>query len=201
MYIFRYSSHKVAVETIKIKTDTDTDMIPDNLDIVEWARKEVQRSPWYKSAYYSGGYPPETEWVCSDVIWHSLKNAWYDLKKMIDLDIKKHSQDYPRVGWKPDPNIDFRRVENLQVYFEKYSKNLTIEIHSWDIKNLKEWQPGDIVIFWAPHWHIAIISDKRNTDGVPYMIHNSAPTPREDDWLILWNEKLSPIVGHYRLNY
>jgi len=33
------------------------------------------------------------------------------------------------------------------------------------------------------------------------MIHNSAPTPREDDWLLYWNEDISKIIGHYRWKY
>jgi uncharacterized protein len=42
--------------------------------------------------------------------------------------------------------------------------------------NLSEWQPGDIVIFDelpSNHlWHIGIISDIRDKDGVPYMLDN-----------------------------
>jgi len=51
------------------------------------------------------------------------------------------------------------------------------------------------VTFSNPYEHIAIVSDKRRPDGVPYIIHNSGPTPRESDDLLDWP---SPITGHYR---
>jgi len=141
-----------------------------------------------------------------------LQNAGYDLKSMIDKDIKNHIWSYKRVAWKPDPNIDFRRVPNLQTFLERNTISLTTKVIPWDIENLKQWQAGDIVIFWN-YWnnkvagqkkrldHTAIISDKRNNNWVPYIIHNSAPTPREDDWLVYWNDNYSRIIGHYRLKY
>ena len=203
---------KVIVPEIKVIADKDKDWIPDNLDIVEWARWEVENKTTYKSWYYSGGYPPKNQWVCTDVIWRALKNAGYDLKSMIDKDIKNNLWAYKRVAWKPDPNIDFRRVPNLQTYLERHAIKLTTKIIPWDIENLKQWQPWDIVIFWN-HWtnivktqskaldHTAIISDKRNRKWVPYIIHNSAPVPKEQDWLVYWNENISKIIWHYRLKY
>ena len=203
---------KVIVPEIKVTADKDNDWIPDNLDIAQGARKEVVNKTTYKSWYYSGGYPPKNEGVCTDVVWRALKNAGYDLKSMIDKDIKNNLWVYKRVAWKPDPNIDFRRVPNLQTYLERHAKKLTTKIIPWDVGNLKQWQAGDIVIFWN-HWtnrvktqsktldHTAIISDKRNRKWVPYIIHNSAPVPKEQDWLIYWNENVSKIIWHYRLKY
>ena len=109
-------------EDIKSNTDFDNDGIDDYTDILEGAKIEAENKPEYKDGYYQGGYPPDTEGVCSDVIWRSLKNAGYSLKDMIDKDIKENLNNYPRVDGKPDPNIDFRRVKNLKVYFEKFKK-------------------------------------------------------------------------------
>ena len=36
--------------------------------------------------------------------------------------------------------------------------------------NLYQWQAGDIVTYDYPHEHIAIVSDKRGKDGVPYIL-------------------------------
>lgn len=110
---------------------------------------------------------------------------------MIDEDIKNNTNEYPATNGKPDPNIDFRRVRNLKVYFKKICYTLTN-----DIKEIKEWQPGDIVIFGNSH--IGIISDKRNKEGIPYLIHNAAQPLREEDTLELWNNN-TPITAHYRL--
>ena len=37
---------------------------------------------------------------------------------------------------------------------------------------MEQWQGGDIVIFEK---HIGIVSDRRNWDGVPYVIHHNDP--------------------------
>lgn len=53
----------------------------------------------------------------------------------------------------------------------------------------------DIVTFDYPYEHIAIISDKRRADGVPYLLHNAGPTASETDKLLSWP---SSITGHFR---
>lgn len=164
-----YYAEDFGIEVILSKNDMDNDGIDDYTDILQGARKEAESKPKYKSAYYSGGYPPDSEGVCTDVIWRAFKNAGYNLKDMVDEDIKNNVEKYPRVSGKPDPNIDFRRVPNLKVYFERNAITLTT-----DLSKIEEWQPGDIVVFGTSH--IGIISDKRNKKGIPYLIHNSRTT-------------------------
>ena len=95
---------------------------------------------------------------------------------------------------KPDPNIDFRRVANLTVYLKRNHQSLTI-----DLSKIEEWQPGDIVVFSNDREnHIAIVSDKRNEKGIPYIIHNAGQPNREEDGLEFYNEYAWPIVAHYR---
>ncbi len=161
-----YYAEDFGIEIIISNKDYDNDGIDDYTDILLGAKKEAENKPIYKSAYYAGGYPPDSEGVCTDVVWRAMKNAGYSLKDMVDEDIKNHVDKYPRVAGKPDPNIDFRRVPNLKVYFERNAINLTT-----DLSKIEEWQPGDIVIFGTSH--IGIISDKRNKKGIPYLIHNS----------------------------
>ncbi|HHW43791.1 DUF1287 domain-containing protein [Desulfofundulus thermobenzoicus] len=183
------------IEKLVVNHDRDKDGVPDLDDIVAGARKEVQANVSYRSAYYQGGYPPEDEGVCTDLIWRALKNAGYDLKAMMDEDIKKHVRDYPRVNGRPDPNIDFRRVQNQVVFFQKYAENLTTQIKPGDPENLRQWQGGDIVAFGWPFEHIGIVSDRRRPDGVPLLIHNAGPYPREEDRLLTWPSK---ITHHFR---
>ena len=180
---------------IKSNTDFDNDGLDDYSDIVEGAKIEAENKPEYKDGYYQGGYPPDTEGVCSDVIWRAFKNAGYSLKDMVDKDIKENLDKYPRVAGKPDPNIDFRRVKNLKVYFERNHISLTI-----DLSKVEEWMPGDIVVFQTSNQdHIGIISNKRNENGLPYIIHNAGQPNREEDGLEFYNEYAWPITGHYRL--
>lgn len=186
-----YYANDFDIETVISKTDFDNDGIDDYTDILQGAKIEVENKPTYKSAYYSGGYPPDNEGVCTDVIWRALKNAGYLLKDMVDEDIKNNVDKYPRVDGKPDSNIDFRRVPNLKVYFERNQINLTT-----DLSKIEEWQPGDIVVFGSSH--IGIISDKRNKKGIPYLLHNGGQPLREEDILEVYN-KYEPIIGHYRM--
>lgn len=184
-------TNNLNIERIYSDIDFDNDGIDDYSDILEGAKIEAKNKPTYRSAYYAGGYPPDDEGVCTDVIWRAFKNAGYLLKDMVDEDIKNNVDKYPRVQGKPDPNIDFRRVLNLKVYFERNQLVLTN-----DLSKIEEWQPGDIVAF--SDMHVGIISDKRNKRGVPYLIHNANQFYREEDTLELWN-LYKPITGHYRL--
>lgn len=186
-----YYAKDFDIETVISKIDYDNDGIDDYTDILQGAKIETENKPTYKSAYYSGGYPPDNEGVCTDVIWRALKNAGYLLKDMVDEDIKNNVDKYPRVDGKPDSNIDFRRVPNLKVYFERNQINLTT-----DLSKIEEWQPGDIVVFGSSH--IGIISDKRNKKGIPYLLHNGGQPLREEDILEVYN-KYKPITGHYRM--
>lgn len=186
-----YYADDFDIETLKSQTDYDNDGIDDYTDILQGAKIEAKNKPKYKSAYYAGGYPPENEGVCTDVIWRALKNAGYLLKDMVDEDIRNNIKEYPRVAGKQDCNIDFRRVQNLKVYFERNQIVLTT-----DLTKIEEWQPGDIVVFGMSH--IGIISDKRNKKGVPYLLHNGGQPVREEDILELYNE-YEPISGHYRI--
>lgn len=88
----------IEIPQLVIATDKDGDGINDLDDILQGARKDAVNRPAYRSAYYAGGYPPDDEGVCSDVVWRAFKNAGYDLKAMIDVDIRRHIDDYPRVG-------------------------------------------------------------------------------------------------------
>ncbi len=170
--------------------DFDNDGIDDYTDIMLGARKDAENHPIYKSAYYAGGYPPDNEGVCTDVVWRAFKNAGYNLKDMIDEDIKNNVKEYPRVGGKPDPNIDFRRVPNLISFFSRNAISL-----STDLSQIADWQPGDIVTFEKNH--VGIISDKRNKNGVPYLIHNGPQKNREEDILEIYS-LYSKISGHFR---
>ena len=186
-----YTDNDFNIDTIISSTDYDNDGIDDYSDILQGAKIEAEKKTKYKSAYYAGGYPPDTEGVCTDMVWRALKNAGYLLKDMVDEDIKNNVDEYPRVNGKPDPNIDFRRVPNLKVYFERNQISLTT-----DLSKIEEWQQGDIVVLGNSH--IGIISDKRNKKGIPYLLHNAGQLLREEDVLEIYN-KYNPITGHYRM--
>ncbi|MCG1020813.1 DUF1287 domain-containing protein [Sutcliffiella horikoshii] len=189
---------KLEVPATISEVDLNENGIPDHLDIVFTARREVDQRTPYKSVYYDGGYPPDTEGVCTDVVWRGLLGAGINLKDLLDKDVRENTELYPRVGGTPDPNIDFRRVPNQSVFFERFAEPLTTEIIKGDIENLEQWQPGDIVVFLGGDFdHVGIVSDKRTKDGIPYLIHNTYPFASE----IKLTSFTSPITGHYRWKY
>lgn len=179
---------------LRSSADRNNNGISDTEDIIAGARAYVQKRPLYRSAYYRGGYPPEGEGVCTDVIWAALQHAGYDLKQAMAADIRANRGLYKRVGT-PDANIDFRRVPNQIVYFKRHGKTLGTTIKPGDRENLTLWQPGDIVTFANPD-HVAILSDKRNREGVPFLLHNQGPWAEEGDDFMYWYER--GITGHFR---
>lgn len=183
-----YTAEDFRIETVKSSVDFDTDGTDDYTDILLGARKDAKNHPKYDGKYIDGGYPPDNIGVCSDVVWRAFKNAGYSLRDMVDSDIAARPEAYPLIK-KPDTNIDFRRVRNLRIFFDKYAVSLTT-----DIEKIEEWQPGDIVIF-NNNKHIGIVSDKRTRDGVTYIIHNGGQPNREEDYL-----KRSAVVAHYRFD-
>ncbi|HHX50192.1 MAG TPA: DUF1287 domain-containing protein [Clostridia bacterium] len=189
------TEEKLVIERILSGHDQDEDGIDDLEDLVLGARQEVENRTTYRSAYYAGGYPPDEEGVCTDLIWRAFQNAGYDLKEMVDRDIQEHLDDYPRVQGKPDPNIDFRRVLNLIPFFKRHGDQLVTEVIPWDEDNLRQWQGGDIVVYGAPLGHIGIVSDRRRADGVPLLIHNGGPYASEEDRLLSWPSEL---LYHFR---
>ncbi len=186
-----YTASDFQIEVIQSSVDYDNDGIDDYTDILNGALEEGKKRPTYKSVYYDGGYPPEGEGVCTDLIWRALKNAGYNLKDLVDQDIKENSENYTRIST-PDMNIDFRRVYNLHVFLEKNTISLTT-----DITQISEFQPGDILVFQNDK-HIGIVSDKRNKKGVPYLIHHTGTFLNKMNFLeedILGSYQ---IIGHYR---
>lgn len=181
-----YSAEDFGIATVKSSKDKNDNGVDDYTDILLGAREDAENRPVYRSAYYKGGYPPEGEGVCTDVVWRALRNAGYNLKDMVDEDIAENTASYPRVEGSPDPNIDFRRVPNLKVFFERNALSLTL-----DTSKIEEWQPGDIVTYGDSH--IAMVSDRRNKDGKPFIIHNLGQYNREEDAL---TSKV--ISGHFR---
>lgn len=194
LYIFniiphqKYYNKDFDIITYQSSIDKDNDGIDDQTDILENAKKYISTKPKYKSKYYASGYSNDEYGVCTDVVAVSLKNAGYDLMTLVSDDINNNKEQYNIE--KPDINIDFRRVQNLKVYFKRNAIKLTTDIHK-----IEEWQGGDIVIF---NKHIGIVSDSRNKKGIPFIIHhaNRYQVNYEEDIL----EYYGTVIGHYRIS-
>lgn len=193
LYVYNYLPHRkytnadFNIETYKSSVDLDNDGIDDQTDILNNVRTYIATKPKYKSKYYNTGYPNDNYGVCTDVVAFGLKAAGYDLQELVDQDIRENRSRYNIKT--VDKNIDFRRVRNLKIYFDNYAISL-----STSLDDISDWQGGDIVIFPS---HIGIVSDKRNKDGIPFLIHHANPYQRyyEEDVLNMYK-----IEGHYRIS-
>lgn len=194
MYIFNaldkrvYDAEHFGIETVKSSVDFNGNGVDDYTDILLGARKDAENHPDYDGRYWEEGYPPDNIGVCTDVVWRAFANAGYSIRDMVDRDVHLRPEAYYQITV-PDRNIDFRRVRNLTAFFDEYAIILTN-----DIDVIEQWQPGDIVTF-NDDKHIGIVSDKRNSQGRPYIIHNGGQKNREEDFL-----GKATVSGHYRFD-
>ncbi|MEO7935104.1 MAG: DUF1287 domain-containing protein [Dokdonella sp.] len=150
----------------------------------------------YDSAYvrlaYPGGDVPLDRGVCADVVIRAMRALGVDFQVKLHEDMRAHFSAYPtRWGLKgPDPNIDHRRVMNLETWFAREGKTVPTSANALD------YLPGDFVSWRLEEGqpHIGIVADLRSADGVrPLIIHNIGAGTRIEDVLFAWS-----ISGHYR---
>jgi uncharacterized protein YijF (DUF1287 family) len=146
----------------------------------------------YRRIAYPGGDVPDDVGVCTDLVIRSYRGAGIDLQRAVHEDMRTHFGRYPTL-WglhRPDPNIDHRRVPNLETFFRRHGKVLALATEP------AAYQPGDLVTWRLPGNlpHIGIITDRRSDDGKrPLVVHNIGQGPRLEDMLFEY-----PITGHYR---
>lgn len=149
----------------------------------------------YRYINYPMGDVAPNRGVCTDVVIRAYRKLDVDLQQLVHEDIKKNFHLYPsRRRWgniEADPNIDHRRVYNLQVFFERYAESLALTTDPTD------YLPGDLVTWrLGPKMpHIGIIVDEYSKDypDQPLVVHNIGAGPKQEDILFSY-----PITGHYR---
>ena len=167
-------------------------------DLIKAAIERTMHSVTYDGTYHSLKYPggdvPSNIGVCTDVVIRSYRKLNIDLQKLVHEDMKSNFSKYPSYKiWglnRPDPNIDHRRVPNLQIFFTRNGKSLPVT------KNIKDYAPGDLVTWMLPGNlpHIGIVTDKYNQKtSNPMIVHNIGHGPVLEDALFLY-----PISGHYK---
>lgn len=171
--------------------------VAEPLALVTAAREQIGTTLHYDSAYRRIDYPngdlPRDRGVCTDVVIRALRDSHgYDLQQQLHLDIRSNFSHYPAL-WRlsrPDPNIDHRRVPNLQTFFKRNGWALPVSA------NPADYRAGDIVtVTVPPHLpHVMIVSDRSNHAGVPLVIHNIGAGTQEEDRLFQY-----PHTGHYRM--
>ncbi|HOM71874.1 MAG TPA: DUF1287 domain-containing protein [Armatimonadota bacterium] len=166
--------------------------------IVNGAKQEVNKGVRYNASYLQIPYPngdvPSDRGACTDVIVRALRNAGYDLQKLIHKDMSRNFKLYPQTYGlsKPDSNIDHRRVPNQMTYLRRHGLELPKSVNGSDKET---WQPGDLV-YWKLDYgadHCGVISNDTGKSGLPMVIHNLGGA-KQEDCLTRWE-----ITGHFRL--
>ena len=174
----------------------ETDLPPRVRQLVDAALERTRHEVVYDGSYRALGYPggdvPENVGVCTDVIIRSYRALGVDLQKRVHEDMTSAFGEYPRI-WgleKPDPNIDHRRVPNLQVFFERQGTALPVTSRPED------YQPGDVVTWLIPGNlpHVGMVVDRwSDDDRRPLVVHNIGAGPEIEDALFAFE-----VTGHYR---
>jgi len=164
--------------------------------LVAAAIDQTTRPVRYDGAYRRIPYPmgdvPADTGVCTDVVIRAYRALGVDLQQRVHEDMRAAFSAYPR-AWgmaHPDPNIDHRRVPNLQTFFRR--RGASVEASD----DLSSYAPGDLVTWMLPGNlpHIGVVIDRRSTDGRrPLVVHNIGRGPEIEDTLVTF-----PITGHYR---
>ncbi len=160
----------------------------------ERTKHQILYDGQYLAIPYPNGDVPANIGVCTDVVIRSYRALGIDLQKLVHEDIRSHFDDYPsRKIWglkRPDKNIDHRRVPNLQTFFKRHGKTLSVD------SDPSQFHPGDIVTWMLPGNlpHIGIVGAKKDKyTHNPLIIHNIGAGPQLEDVLFAYE-----ITGHYR---
>lgn len=154
----------------------------------------IDYDPAYFSIEYPNGDVPKNKGVCTDVIIRSYRKLGIDLQKEVHEDMIENFSKYPNLEkWgmtKTDTNIDHRRVPNLEIFFERNGKKLSVT------QDPKDYKTGEIVTWLINNKlpHIGIVTSKKSSDGKRNLIvHNVGNGQVLQDCLFEYK-----IVGHYR---
>ncbi len=159
---------------------------------LERTQHRVRYDGGYRRLPYPGGDVPDSLGVCTDVVIRSYRALGIDLQREVHEDMTAHFAAYPN-NWgltRPDPNIDHRRVPNLQTFFSRRGTRLAVS------DSAIAYRPGDLVTWTVPPNlpHIGIVVVRRSRDGDrPLIVHNIGRGPMLEDVLFRF-----PITGHYR---
>lgn len=156
--------------------------------------KDVVYTPDYVKLKYPNGDVPAKTGVCTDVIIRAYRKLNIDLQKEVHEDMVANFTKYPNLkkwGLKTtDKNIDHRRVPNLEVFFGRKGKTLSITQKANDYKT------GEIVTWMINDKlpHIGIITHLKSKDGKRNLIvHNVGGGQVLEDCLFSYT-----IVGHFQ---
>jgi uncharacterized protein YijF (DUF1287 family) len=154
----------------------------------------VSYDPAYYKIAYPGGDIPAGKGIGTDVIVRAYRQLGCDLQVRVHEDMSKNFRVYPQLFkmHEPDPNIDHRRVANLQRFFSRHGEELPTT------REVSDYKTGDIVAWRlaGDATHIGIVVPGPGTRrNEPWVVHNIGAGPVWENSLLNFQ-----IIGHYRFN-
>jgi hypothetical protein len=159
---------------------------------IERTTHDVRYDGSYRRIPYPNGDVPNDVGVCTDLVIRSYRSVGVDLQERVHEDMRAAFGKYP-ANWglsHPDPNIDHRRVPNLQVFLRRQRAALPVTT------NPADYRAGDLVTWMLPGNlpHIGIVVDRQTADGNrPLIVHNIGRGPHMEDILFMYE-----VTGHFR---
>lgn len=161
---------------------------------LQLTKDKVTYDPAYVAIRYPNGDVPKNKGACTDVVIRAYRKLGIDLQKEVHEDMKANFSKYPNLKkWglkKPDPNIDHRRVPNLEVFFSRKGQSLPV------LQDPKDYKTGELVTWLINDKlpHIGIVTNKKSPDGKrPMIVHNVGAGQVLEDCLFSYT-----LVGHYK---
>jgi uncharacterized protein YijF (DUF1287 family) len=158
---------------------------------VEQTRHQITYDGSYRVIPYPNGDVPGNIGVCTDVVIRAYRAVGIDLQRLVHEDMRSAFSSYPAL-WglkRPDPNIDHRRVPNLQTFLRRQGAELPRS------RNGADYQAGEVVTWMLPGSlpHIGLVSSTRASSGRLMMVHNIGSGPQLEDMLFDYS-----VTGHFR---
>ncbi len=149
----------------------------------------------YNNIGYPGGDIPSDRGISTDLVVRAYRSLNTDLQKLVHEDMRENFHLYPQL-WnlrKTDTNIDHRRVQNIQRFFERHAAILE------NSRVTEDYSHGDIVVWRLPSGrpHIGIVVPGPGSHSAEkWVVHNHSSSPNGPEWN---NELLNyTIIGHFR---
>jgi len=171
--------------------------------LAEAAQRQLGQTTEYESAYVSLAYPggdvPRRTGVCADVVVRAAREGLgLDLQRLVHEDMMAAFAAYPAL-WglkRPDPNIDHRRVPNLETYFARHGQVVWRATRKTNGARFPEsLETGDILTWRSDGGasHIALVT---RGGRHPLILHNAGYGAMQH---ALWPMGFwRAAVGHYR---
>jgi uncharacterized protein YijF (DUF1287 family) len=163
----------------------------------------VYDKSYYKIAYPNGDVPVAPDNRCrgmaEDLLVRSYRFLGIDLQVLVHEDISKNFSSYPRL-WdsrEPDTNIDHRRIQNLQRFFQRAGSEVFAGSEKTAVsRNAADYKPGDVVVWMLAsgdlHTGIVVPGPGERRDEA-WVVHDIGSGPKWENILTDYQ-----IQGHYR---